>query len=52
MGDGPVVVFDSVWKKFRRGERHDSLRDLVPATVRRLFRPQPADQLLEQNSGR
>ena len=22
------VVFDHVWKKFRRGERHDSLRDL------------------------
>ena len=27
----PAVVFDGVWKKFRRGERHDSLRDLVPA---------------------
>ena len=26
-----AVVFDHVWKKFRRGERHDSLRDLVPA---------------------
>ena len=25
------VVFDRVWKKFRRGERHDSLRDLIPA---------------------
>ena len=24
----PAVVFDGVWKKFRRGERHDSLRDL------------------------
>ena len=31
----PPVVFDSVWKKFRRGERHDSLRDLIPALVRR-----------------
>jgi len=30
----PAVVFDRVWKKFRRGERHDSLRDLVPAMVR------------------
>jgi lipopolysaccharide transport system ATP-binding protein len=29
------VVFDGVWKKFRRGERHDSLRDLVPALVSR-----------------
>ena len=27
----PAVVFDGVWKKFRRGERHDSLRDLIPA---------------------
>jgi len=25
------VIFDRVWKKFRRGERHDSLRDLIPA---------------------
>ena len=23
------VVFDAVWKKFRQGERHDSLRDLI-----------------------
>jgi ABC-type polysaccharide/polyol phosphate transport system ATPase subunit len=32
----PGVVFDGVWKKFRRGEVHDSLRDLIPAMVRRL----------------
>jgi lipopolysaccharide transport system ATP-binding protein len=32
-----AVVFDRVWKKFRRGERHDSLRDFVPALVRRVF---------------
>lgn len=32
-----AIVFDGVWKKFRRGERHDSLRDLVPATVNRLL---------------
>jgi lipopolysaccharide transport system ATP-binding protein len=30
-----VVTFDGVWKKFRRGERHDSLRDLVPSLFRR-----------------
>jgi lipopolysaccharide transport system ATP-binding protein len=29
-----AVQVDSVWKKFRRGERQDSLRDLVPALVR------------------
>jgi lipopolysaccharide transport system ATP-binding protein len=34
----PAVVFDGVWKKFRRGERHDSLRDLIPAAARRLLR--------------
>jgi lipopolysaccharide transport system ATP-binding protein len=34
----PVVTFDSVWKKFRRGERHDSLRDLIPALVARAWR--------------
>jgi homopolymeric O-antigen transport system ATP-binding protein len=31
----PVIAFDGVWKKFRRGEHHDSLRDLIPALVRR-----------------
>ena len=30
------IVFESVWKKFRRGERHDSLRDLIPSIVRRV----------------
>ena len=39
------VVFDRVWKDFQRGERHDSLRDLVPAAVRRLSRAsQPAER--------
>ena len=42
------VVFDGVWKKFRRGERHDSLRDLIPATVRKLFGPKRNDELEEQ----
>jgi len=32
------VVFDRVWKEFARGERHDSLRDLIPAAVKRLRR--------------
>ena len=30
------MLFDRVWKKFHRGERHDSLRDLIPATLRRM----------------
>ena len=32
------IRFDQVWKKFRRGERHDSLRDLIPALTGGLFR--------------
>ncbi len=38
----PSVIVEHVWKKFRRGERHDTLRDLVPALMRRAFRPRPA----------
>ncbi|MGH9201975.1 MAG: ABC transporter ATP-binding protein [Vicinamibacterales bacterium] len=32
----PVVILEHVSKKFRRGERHDSLRDLIPSFARRL----------------
>src|SRR5262245_52367779 len=39
------VVFDGVWKKFRQGERHDSLRDLVPAALRAMTRRQPEGEL-------
>jgi lipopolysaccharide transport system ATP-binding protein len=41
----PIVLFDHVSKKFRRGERHNSFRDLVPSLVRRVFRPPPEDAL-------
>src|SRR5688572_31385571 len=38
-----ALRMDRVYKKFSRGERHDSLRDLIPAlarqTVRRARRP-------------
>ncbi len=43
-----IIVFDGVWKKFRRGERHDSLRDLIPGTVKSLFGRKRADELQEQ----
>jgi lipopolysaccharide transport system ATP-binding protein len=33
----PRVTVDRVWKKFRRGERHDSLRDALAAAIRRPF---------------
>jgi ABC-type polysaccharide/polyol phosphate transport system ATPase subunit len=32
----PGIEFNHVWKKFHRGEMHDSLRDLVPAMMRRM----------------
>jgi ABC-type polysaccharide/polyol phosphate transport system ATPase subunit len=41
----PPVLFDGVWKKFRRGERHDSLRDLVPSAFRSLGRRAKAAEL-------
>src|SRR5712671_2333757 len=43
-----AVVFERIWKKFRRGERHDSLRDLVPALARGLARRRRPLDLAEQ----
>jgi len=43
----PGVVFDGVWKKFHRGEQHDSLRDLLPALGRRLLRGETPKGLQE-----
>jgi ABC-type polysaccharide/polyol phosphate transport system ATPase subunit len=37
----PGVRCDGVWKKYRRGRRHDSLRELVPALARALVRRDP-----------
>ena len=50
----PGILFDGVWKKFRRGEIHDSLRDLIPAIARRALRlgePAP-EEVLEPPPGR
>jgi lipopolysaccharide transport system ATP-binding protein len=35
----PAVVFDHVSKKYRRGERHDSLRDAIPSFFRKKSDP-------------
>ena len=43
-----AVSFEHVSKKFRRGELHDSLRDLVPALTRRLLRRATGTQLRRQ----
>jgi lipopolysaccharide transport system ATP-binding protein len=32
-----ALEFDGVWKKFKRGEFHDSLRDLIPALTKTFF---------------
>ena len=34
-GDTPLIRVEGVWKKFRRGELHDSLRDVIPMLLRR-----------------
>jgi lipopolysaccharide transport system ATP-binding protein len=34
----PRIFFDSVSKKFRRGEHHDTLRDIIVSTGRRMLR--------------
>jgi ABC-type polysaccharide/polyol phosphate transport system ATPase subunit len=43
-----VITFDHVWKKFRRGQRHNSLRDLIPAMGRKLVARRPPGELQEQ----
>jgi len=40
-----TVTFEGVWKKFLGGERHDSLRDLIPAAVKALTRRATPTQL-------
>ncbi len=43
-----AVEFDHVWKKFRRGEIHDSLRDLIPSLGRALFAKNKQKELQQQ----
>jgi lipopolysaccharide transport system ATP-binding protein len=42
-----VIEVENLWKKFRRGERYDSLRDLIPAAARRLVGRGPRTGELE-----
>ena len=39
MTDEHGILVENVWKKFHRGQLHDSLRDLVPALFSRLLGP-------------
>ena len=41
------IVVDGVWKRFHKGEVHDSLRDLVPMLVKRLVGRGPKHSELE-----
>ena len=41
----PAVLFDGVSKKFRLGERHDSLRDFLPTLVKGAVRRPPPGEL-------
>jgi ABC-type polysaccharide/polyol phosphate transport system ATPase subunit len=43
------LKFDRVWKRFRRGQAHDSLRDLIPATVRKLTGRAPAPRAVDRD---
>ncbi len=43
-----VLEVEGVFKKFRRGELYSSLRDLVPALVKRAFRQQPPKEALDK----
>ena len=46
--DGYVLI-ENVWKRFRRGEVHDSLRDLLPALSRRWARRPTRSGELSEN---
>src|SRR5260370_15183035 len=38
-----VLEFNGVWKKFARGEKFDSLRDLIPSMAKMLFSTNSGD---------
>lgn len=44
----PGINFESVWKKFQRGEMHDSLRELIPAALRRMRGRGPREDELQE----
>jgi lipopolysaccharide transport system ATP-binding protein len=43
-----ALELSHVWKKFRRGEKHNSLRDFIPATTKRFFSMNNRDELQEK----
>ena len=45
-----TIEVSGVWKKFRRGQLHDSLRDFIPAIARRLHRKSSDNAGLSRNA--
>ena len=43
-----ALEFSHVWKKFKKGEKYDSLRDLIPAMGKRLFTGNRRGELQEK----
>src|SRR5215469_9055662 len=43
-----AIEFEQVWKKFKKGEIHDSLRDLIPTVTKILFSRNSNTKLQEQ----
>src|SRR5579859_2812896 len=40
-----AIEFNAAWKKFARGEKYDSLRDLIPSMVKMAFRKKQQEEL-------
>ena len=45
-----AIEVAGVWKKFRRGQLHEALRDFIPAIARRLHRKSPENAGLSGNA--
>lgn len=43
-----AIEFNDVWKKFARGEKFDSLRDLIPSMAKSVFKPKKPEALKEK----
>lgn len=43
-----ALEFNHVWKKFKKGEKYNSLRDLIPAMTKRLFTGNHRGELQEK----
>jgi len=43
-----AIEFNAVWKKFARGEKYDSLRDLIPSMARMVFKGKQQVELQEK----